>query len=233
MEKLVYLIERGAEPGPESEPLLSSVRVLECAKKELQRHCTKLTVNVWEGADDVRALAEHYSTADGERQLVASLSTWLDCLDQRDAFEAALDSLSLPYHGYLVTESLLVDYPNRDWPVGEKSPGVTLVAAFKRPPRLTEREFYRRWHEGHSRLALEIHPFSRYIRNGVARVLEPASPEFSGIVEERTATVDEMAPGVFFSGRDQEAGDDLASFVDVGGFDQMRIEMMSEYIIRD
>lgn len=237
MEKLIYLIEcgieRGAEPGRENQPPLSSVRVLECAKKELQHHCAKLTVNVWEGAEDVRALAERYSTADEERQLLASVSIWLECLDQRDAFEAALDTLTLPYHGYLVTESMVVDYRDRDWPVGEKSPGVTLVAAFRRPPRLSEREFYRRWQEGHSRLALEIHPFSRYIRNAVARVLEPTSPEFSAIVEERTASVEEMAPGVFFSGRDQEASDDLASFVDVGGFDQMRIELMSEYIIRD
>jgi hypothetical protein len=178
-------------------------------------------------------MANLYATADGERQLLASVSIWLDCLDERDAFEAALDSLSLPYHGYLVTESVLRDYRVRDWCVGEKSPGVTLVAAFRRPPRLSEREFYRRWHEGHSPMSLEIHPLSRYIRNGVARVLEPASPGFSAIVEERVASVADMAPSVYFGDRESETRADMESFVDVHAFDHFRVELMSEYIIRD
>jgi hypothetical protein len=229
MEKLVYLVER----GDRVEPDVSSKQILEAAREDLIHYCEKLTVNVWDGRPEVRALAQHYATHDGTRQLHASISIWQHCLDRRRSFEAALSSISLPFHGYSVTESVLRDYPERRWRLGDRSPGLTLVAAFQKPARMDERDFYRLWQEGHSRLALEIHPLSRYVRNSVARSLGPDAPPFAAIVEERVATLRDMAPSVFFSGRQKEAGADLAGFVDVHLPGQIRIEIMSEYIICD
>jgi hypothetical protein len=229
MEKLVYLFEKGGAAD------LAGVsrEILDCAREIDSRNlCDQLWVNVWEGDAAVRALAVNYSTPDREKSLVGSLSVWLDCLDERGWIEERLRFAGIRFHGYLVTESIVREYAARDWPDGERSPGITLVAAFRKPAQLEDREFYRRWHEGHSRLSLEIHPLWRYVRNAVARAITPDAPDFRAIVEERVRHYEDMVPEAFYGGRQEVATNDLARFVDLGGIDQMRIELMSEYIFR-
>lgn len=229
MEKLVYLIEKGS-PSPDS----SARRVLDCARNVAGRGCCRaICVNVRESDPAVRSLAAFYATSDGDRQLLASLSVWMDCLDARANIEEILLGLALPFHGYLVTESVPRDYSRITWELGDKSPGVTLVAAFRKPGRLSDAEFYRRWHEGHTKLSLEVHPLWRYVRNAVARPLTAAAPPFRAIVEERVRSVQDLSPGAFYQGQQQTVTDDLRGFVDFDVADQMRIELMSEYIILD
>ncbi|MBP1687445.1 MAG: EthD domain [Deltaproteobacteria bacterium] len=229
MEKLVYLFEKGAS----ADLVEVSRRILDCAREiDSNNRCDEVWINVWEGDPTVRALAGNYATPDRDKALVGSLSIWLDCLDDRAWIEERLRKLGIPFHGYLVTESVVREYEARDWPAGERSPGITLVAAFRKPRQLSDQEFYRRWHEGHSKLSLEIHPLWRYVRNAVARAITPEAPDFRAIVEERVRRYEDMEPDAFYRGKQDVATNDLATFVDFGGIDQMRIELMSEYILR-
>jgi len=228
MEKLVYLFEKGAAAHPGD----VAQRILDCARKiGAHDRCDQTWVNVWEPDPAVRALAASYATPDREKSLVGSLSVWLDNLDDRGWIEEMLHGPGVPFHGYLVTESIVREYASRDWPDGARSPGITLVAAFRKPPALPDEEFYRRWHDGHSKLSLEVHPLWRYVRNAVARAITPGAPDFRAIVEERVRRYEDMAPEAFYRGQQQSVTNDLATFVDLGGVDQMRIELMSEYIL--
>ncbi len=227
MEKLVYLFEKGAS----TDLVGMSRRILDCARDiDSHNRCDQIWINVWEGDPAVRALAGSYATPDRDKSLVGSLSIWLDCLDDRAWIEERLWMLDIPFHGYLVTESIVLEYGERDWPAGERSPGITLVAAFRKPRQLADHEFYRRWHEGHSKLSLELHPLWRYVRNTVARAVTTDAPDFRAIVEERVRRYEDMEPDAFYRGKQDVATNDLATFVDFSGVDQMRIELMSEYI---
>jgi hypothetical protein len=89
--------------------------------------------------------------------------------------------------GYRVQESCPRTYP-RDWPDGTQTPGVGMLTLLHRRRGLSDEAFLRRWHDGHSPLALEVHPLWSYVRNVVeTRVLE-GSPPLCGIVEEQFRT---------------------------------------------
>ncbi len=229
MEKLVYLFEKGVTAD------LADVarRILDCAREiDTHNRCDQVWVNVRDHDPAIRALAGSYATPDREKSLIGSLSVWLDNLDDRAWIEEVLRSPGAPVYGYLVTESIVREYQAQDWLVGERSPGITLVAAFRKPAVLADEEFYRRWHEGHSKLSLKVHPLCRYVRNTVARVITPGAPDFRAIVEERVRRYEDMEPEAFYRGQQSLVANDLATFVDLGGIDQLRIELMSEYILR-
>ena len=101
--------------------------------------------------------------------------------------------------GYRVDESVPRAY-RRDWPDGSDTPGGSMLTLLHRRAGLTDAEFLRRWHEGHSPLALEIHPLWNYVRNVVAAPVLPGSPPLCGIVEEQCRTRDELLDPVRFFG---------------------------------
>jgi len=88
----------------------------------------------------------------GEQPHVAEISMWLDCYERTAEIDDALAALRLTTASYLVVESLYEDYgttphaPPRDWPDGERSPGVLTVALIHRPEGLDYREWITRWH---------------------------------------------------------------------------------------
>jgi len=187
----------------------------------------RLTINV----ADVGDIPDSVEVSNPDGLLSASVSLWVDSLDDRGPIEKRLGDLGKQLAGYLVTESIPRDYATRDWPDGERSPGVTLFAAFPKPARLDDETFYRCWQQGHTPLSLRMHPLTRYIRNAVARVLTVGAPPFRAIVEERVATLDDLADPLRFYGSEenqQEAFDDLARFADPGSLQGM---LMSEYIL--
>ncbi len=57
----------------------------------------------------------------------------------------------------------------RDWPDGERSPGVLTVALIHRPEGLVVRRLDRAWHGTQSPLSAELQPRTRYVRNEVVR----------------------------------------------------------------
>lgn len=153
------------------------------------------------GAARVRVFVEDADAARVFRQgigptgslLTATVSFWLDSVDRRAPFERAVrDAGAADVAGYLVTESVPLDYAHRDWPDGTRSPGIALVTVFDKSPLIDDEEFYAEWHGRHTPMTFEIHPVCLYIRNAVARALTPGAPPFRGIVEEAVPARDDL-----------------------------------------
>jgi hypothetical protein len=225
MEKLVYLCWKKNGSSIESfrELLLEEAR-----PSFLAQGARSLTFNV---ADLGSSVAGSPLVMGEGKTLSASVSFWLDSLDQRKPFEALLQKFSAQLWGYLVTESIPRQYPDRNWPDGAKSPGVTLVTTFPKPAHLSDEQFFAFWHDSHTPLSFELHPLWRYIRNAVARPLTPQAPPYRAIVEERFRELEDVLDlRRFFRGAAenmQRALDDVDRFLDRS---QVNCSLMSEYI---
>lgn len=96
-----------------------------------------------------------------------------------------------PPEGFAGAYSSEVAFPvvhERDWPLGERSPGAGLLTLFRKRVDIDTDEFLRRWYEGHTPLTLEVHPNVGYVRNRVLESCEAAGPagdKWNGIVEEQ------------------------------------------------
>ena len=180
---------------------------------------------------------------EGEQPHVAQISMWLDCYERTAAADDALAALGLPTASYLVVESLYDDYGStpyaapRDWPDGERSPGVLTVALIHRPEGLDYREWITRWHGTQSPVSGELQPRTRYVRNEVVRSLSPGAPEIDGIVEEGWPSVAHVAdPKLFFNaGTDEELGANVTRMLDSVSacldLTRLRSSTMSEYLV--
>jgi hypothetical protein len=164
-------------------------------------------------------------TPAGELPHVAEISVWVDSYDRRAPIEASIAGVGLRHAGYLVLESLYDDYgttehgPPRDWPDGERSPGVLTVALIHRPDGLGYDEWIQRWHGTQSPVSAELQPRCRYVRNEVIRAVTQDAPEIHGIVEEAWPSARHVAdPMLFFN-----AGSDPALL-------QANIERMLESV---
>jgi len=180
---------------------------------------------------------------EGEQPHVAQVSMWLDCYERTVEFDDALAALRLPTASYLVVESLYDDYGTtpyaapRDWPDGERSPGVLTVALIHRPEDLDYREWITRWHGTQSPVSGELQPRTRYVRNEVVRSLTEGAPEVGGIVEEGWPSSEHVAdPKLFFNATsDEELGvhvgrmlDSVTACLDL---ERLRSSTMSEYLV--
>jgi hypothetical protein len=149
-----------------------------------------LTLEIPDLADDPRVTSSHL--AGRGRELGGAAFVWVDSVDQRAVVEDALAGIGRSLAGYLVTESMVQPYARRDWPDGEKSPGVTQLVTFPQPPDLSDDAFFARWHDRISKMSFALHPTrTRYVRNVVARVLTPEAPAWRGLVVERWGSLDE------------------------------------------
>ena len=180
---------------------------------------------------------------EGEQPHVAEVSMWLDCYERTDGVDAALASLGLPTASYLVVESLYDDYGTtpyaapRDWPDGERSPGVLTVALIHRPEGLGYREWITRWHGTQSPVSGELQPRTRYVRNQVVRALTDGAPEIDGIVEEAWPSAAHVAdPMLFFNATtpaelDAHVTRMLTSVEACLDMARLRSSTMSEYLV--
>jgi len=116
------------------------------------------------------------------------VSVWLDCVDARGAVEAALAPHVARCAGYLVTESVPLANTTHRVPLGERTPGITMLACLEEPERLDDETWLSIWHDVHTPLAMEIQCTRRYVRNVVARALTPGAPPWRGLVEEAFPT---------------------------------------------
>ena len=227
MEKIVYLCWK--KSGDSIEPFRAALLDGAC-RHLLDGGVRSLTVNVADLGE--RVMDSPLVIGEG-RTLSASVSCWVDSIDERGFIDAALRPLCERFFGYLVTESVPLCYPDRTWPDGVQSPGVTLFTAFPKPDRLTDEQFFAHWHGSHTPLSLEIHPLWRYIRNAVARPLGEGAPPYRGIVEERFRELDDaLDMDRLFRGKaaNMKRGmKDVAQFLEP---DRIVSTLMSEYIVK-
>jgi hypothetical protein len=180
---------------------------------------------------------------EGEAPHVAQVSVWLDCYERRAGVEAALAELGLRSAGYLVVESLYEDYGTtphagpRDWPDGERSPGVLTVALIHQPAGLDDATWIERWHGTQSPVSAELQPRTRYVRNQVVRALTDGAPPISGIVEEAWPSTGHVAdPMLFFNASTPEELqanvtrmiESVSACLDL---ERLRSSTMSEYLV--
>lgn len=227
MEKLIYLLWKRDGAAIES---FRDRLVGDVGRTLIDQGALALTVNVSDLCEQVGSATSLY-LGDG-KTISACVSLWLDCLDQRAALEATLSGIGARLDGYLVTESMPLRCPDRDWPDGTRSPGVTLWTAFPKPDRVSDEQFYARWHGSHTPLSFEIHPLWEYTRNAVARAITPGAPPHRAIVEERFRTLEELIdPMKFFGSADniQRVLTDIATFSDL---ESMNTAPMSEWILK-
>ncbi len=230
MEKLVYLLHK-----PTGTPVLDfRKRLLDReAPRLLEQGARSLTLNV---ADIGAETGTTVPISSPDPSLAATASLWLACLDDRGPLEATLREACERIDGYLVTESVPVDFDQRTWPDGERTPGAKLVTLFDRPERLSEQEFLREWHGTHTPLSLEIHPLWRYVRNVVARPVTEGAPKLVGIVDEQFRTLEDLTDPARFYGSAESMErnmkrvlDHCRKFLDL---EHIQTYAMSEYIVR-
>jgi hypothetical protein len=239
MEKVIALVWG---PGDaESGDALRHQLVEETVPRLRRGGARGVTFNVHDSAAD--PAPSPAPAPEGEQPHVAQISLWLDCYERTGETDAALAALRMPTASYLVVESLYEDYGTtphaepRDWPDGERSPGVLTVALIHRPEGLDYREWITRWHGTQSPVSGELQPRTRYVRNEVVRSLTDGAPEIDGIVEEGWPSVDHVAdPKLFFNATtDEELGANVSRMLDSVSacldLTRLRSSTMSEYLV--
>jgi len=239
MEKLIYLL--WGDGSADSGDALRRQLLEETADRLRWAGAHGIGINVHDS--DAAPAPSPAPAPEGEASHVAQLSVWVDCYERRTGVDAAVDDLGLPSAGYLVTESLYEDYGTtphagrRDWPDGDRSPGVLTVALIHRPEGLGYAEWIRRWHGTQSPVSGELQPRTRYVRNEVVRPLVDGAPAIDGIVEEGWPSARHVAdPMLFFNARTPEelqanVGRMIESVSACLDLDRLRSATMSEYLV--
>jgi len=130
-------------------------------------------------------------------------------------------------HTYHVREVVQKEY-TRDWPVGERSPGIKAVYLVKRANGMTPAQFADHWRNNHGPLALKHHVGAwKYVQNVVLTQLTSGGQAHDGFAELHFPTARDMRERSIDS---PEGGkiisDDVAKFV--GG---TQVLDCSEYVL--
>ncbi len=178
MEKLVYVVWRreASEPAGFRAAICGEV-----AKGLTQAGARRIGASLVDDAVQEK-LPQRLTRLDPPPDGIVSF--WLDNSDDRAPCEATLQAATTRLAGYLVVESVPLVNTTRTAPIGERTPGINMVALLERPERLGWDEWIRIWHENHKTVALETQCTFRYVRNVVVRRLTEGAPAWAGIVEE-------------------------------------------------
>lgn len=102
----------------------------------------------------------------------------------------------------------------RDWPDGELTPGLAMVALMRAAPERTREDCQRYWVERHAPLALRVHQgLSGYVQNVVVDTLTPDGDDVIGIAELQFASAEDYRERMFVP---PEAREEI--FADVPSF---------------
>jgi hypothetical protein len=227
VEKLIYLCWK----KPELDPAAYVERLLgEVAPQLLAAGARRLDLNV---SDLLGTMPMPMLLLGEGATLAAAVALWLDCYDARGPLEAALRRDAARVDGYLVTESVPQPCPERDWPDGVRSPGVSHFTWFEKPAAVSDEAFFHAWHELHTPFSFELHPRRWcYVRNSVARTLTPGSPPVRAIVVERFRELaDYTDPKRLFGSKEALArsGAEVAAYADP---ERLHSVPLSEFILR-
>ena len=173
----------GATPAPRPATTCGTRLLGETVPRLLASGVRGLAVNVHDCRGGRRSLA-------GSAARRARRPMWPRCRSgwtatrQRGGVEAALADTRSGLAGYLVVESLYDDYGTtphgrpRDWPDGERSPGVLTVALIHRPDGSRLPRVDHAAGTAPSRpVSAELQPRTRYVRNEVVRPVSEGAPD--------------------------------------------------------
>ena len=234
MEKLVYLVwDRPSLDGAE----LRSRFLDDLAPKLLALGPHQLAVHL----DDDEAPIPGPAPAPGhELPLRAAVSVFVDAHDRdRAGYEAVLADVGERRAGYLVSEAIWSEYGDngrrgpRDWPDGERSPGITTFSLVHRNPAFDERTFREFWHGHQSPMSEAVQPRWRYVRNTVVHPVTPGAPPVDGIVHESWPSIELVEDSIAFHNDDPEnITVMLDSVMQVFDIARLRSFALSEYLLK-
>jgi hypothetical protein len=239
VEKLMYVVSLDPEVtrGEVADIMLGSA-----SPKLLEMGPAALGMDLWDAHSDIPAPVP---LPEGEPQVHAVVSLWVDKVEQRTPYEEVLGGLATKVCGYSVIESLYSDYGDspwaapRDWADGERSPGVLTVALLQQHPEQSFDEWITRWHTRISPITEAIQPRCRYVRNAVFRSVTDSAPPVRGIVEEAWPSLEHVTdPMLFFCAEGDpekmnanitQMIEEISAFVEMETF---RSFTMSEWILK-
>lgn len=137
---------------------------------------------------------------------VAHVNLWLDDSQSRASCEAILREAGFEIAGYAVDEWLYTEYgenehaAQRDWPDGERSPGIVAITLLKRPKRIPRAKWMRRWFGAQSPMSEWMQPRTRYVRNVVESAVTPDAQDCDGVVEESWPSAEHVTNLYLFYG---------------------------------
>src|SRR3954470_22542087 len=239
MEKLIYLVwDRPSRSGNDVRTQLIdeiAPKLLACSPRGLQMDIDD---------DEATKVKSMVAVPADELPVRALVSIWVDAHDTRGQYEEVLAAVGIRRAGYLVTESLYRDYgdnehaPARDWPDGQRSPGIITLSVFDKPAGVDDETFYGHWYGHQSPMSEDMQPRSRYVRNAVVRTMTPGAPRYRAIVEESWPSVDHVTnlPTFFGASSNEELGENIRVMLDSTKllYDPatMRNYPLSEYILK-
>jgi hypothetical protein len=238
MEKLIYLVwDRPSRAATDVRAQLIddiAPQLLACGPRGLQ-------IDVDDEHADVKSMV---AIPNDELPVRALVSIWVDAHDTREMYESILATIGIRRAGYLVTESIYREYggnehaPPRDWPDGQRSPGVVTLTVFDKPAGVSDETFYGHWYGHQSPMSEWMQPRTRYVRNAVVRALTPGAPTYRAIVEEAWPSAEHVTDiNAFFGATDpSELGERIRIMLDSTKLlynpDTMRNYTLSEYILK-
>lgn len=231
MEKLVYVLwkENALTDEEFKRALLEGV-----AKRCLELGTHQLSVNV---VDEFVAHTKAVRRTRFDPPLSGLVTFWLNAADDRGPYEDALADVTSRLAGYLVTESVPIVNTTHVAPLGERTPGINMVACIERPERLSYEAWIAHWHGHHKQVAIETQCTYAYIRNVVVRPLTAGAPPWAGIVEEGFPAEAVTDPMIWYcaDGSQERLQRNLARMIEsVQAFldiDRVESHPMSEYRI--
>ncbi|MFQ5416267.1 MAG: hypothetical protein ACE5FL_04365 [Myxococcota bacterium] len=237
LEKIVYILWDPHRRGGEE---LRRLLLDGCAPQLRRYGARRLQMNI---ADDRARVRSPAPGVPFERPMSAAVNVWLEDVEARFTLEDELRRSGFLIAGYHVEEQIYTEYGGnrhagpRDWPDGERSPGVLAVTLMERPRRLDREEWIRRWHGRQSPMSEAMQPRSRYVRNVVIQGLTPGAPPIEGIVEEAWPSFEHVTnPFLFYGARNpftlvKNMAIMLHSVVSFLTLWRIRTVMTSEYFI--
>jgi hypothetical protein len=125
----------------------------------------------------------------------------------------------------------------RDWPDGQRSPGIVTLTVFDKPPGVDDETFFAHWYGHQSPMSEAMQPRARYVRNTVVRALTPGAPRYRAIVEEAWALADLTDLQRFFgAATTEEMAENIRVMLDstkrLADPATLRNYTLSEYIVR-
>lgn len=154
-------------------------------------------------------------------QLIAVFNVYDDGQDASRFTDALRDAAS-SVSGYEVEEAYPVAY-ERGWADGEPTPSPILLTMLQKKAGVSQDDYLRRWHEGHTPLSLEVHPLWYYQRNVIHDSLTEGAEHSDGIVLEACRSrSDLLNPMRFFGGGLKMLPNMLRVAFDINGFLDMK-----------
>jgi hypothetical protein len=178
VEKLVYVVWK---PAAESDDAFARSLRGPLASELTRLGAQRLTLHLADA--DVKPVQRARITR-LEMPVSGLVSFWLDSADERGPLEQALERATSKLAGYLVVESVPLHNTTRKAALGERTPGIVMLALIEKPGRLSWEDWIAHWHGQHRVVALETQCTFLYTRNVVVRALTPGAPPWAGIVEE-------------------------------------------------